>query len=119
MVKNADSAGIDAYFDGRHPALKGIYRQLLRVVRRFGPVVVDCKKGSIHLDRRSAFAEIVVRKDALVLAFKAQGNIESSRIIKSMNASANRWYLYTRLSTIEDIDRQLTNWLRNSYEISA
>ena len=119
MVTRAETPGIDAYFEGRNPALKGIYQHLLQVVRRFGPIVEDPKKGAIHLDRRSAFAEVVVRRDDLVVAFKARGNIESSRIIKNMKASAHRWYLYTCLSRVKEIDRELTDWLRDSYELSA
>jgi hypothetical protein len=119
MATRAASPAVDAHFKDRNPALRPIYERLFLIVRRFGPVVEDPKKGSIHLDRRSAFAEVVVRKDDLVVAFKAHGNIESPRIFKSMNASAHRWYLYTRLSNVKEIDRKLTEWLRNSYELSA
>ena len=119
MVTRAALPGVDAHFEGRNPALRPIYERLLLVVRRFGPVVEDPKKGSIHLDRRSAFAEVVVRKEGMVLAFKAKGNIERARIIKSMKASAHRWYLYTRLSTVKDIDRELVDWLQESYQLSA
>ena len=79
---------VSHYFDGRDPALREIYERLLAAVARFGPVTVDPKKGSIHLDRKSAFAEVVVRKESLILAFKAAGDIESPRIIKRILTAA-------------------------------
>ena len=110
---------VSHYFDGRDPALREIYERLLAAVARFGPVTVDPKKGSIHLDRKSAFAEVVVRKESLILAFKAAGDIESPRIIKRMKASARRWYLYCRVENLKQLDRELMRWLRQSHELSS
>jgi hypothetical protein len=80
---------------------------------------VDPKKGSIHLDRKSAFAEVVVQKESLILALKATGDVDSPRIIKRMEASAHRWYLYTRVDQVKHLDKELIEWLRQSYELSS
>ena len=59
------------------PAQRAIYKQLLAAASTIGPFTEDPKKTSIHLTRRSAFAGIATRKDALQLTIKSATDISS------------------------------------------
>ena len=111
--------GVTDHFKNREPILRDIYRKVLTTGRRFGPVVEDPKKTSIHLNRKSAFAGVATRKSALVVTVKAEADIKSPRIVKHLKASPRRWYLDVRLESVEEVDAEFARWLRKSYELSV
>jgi hypothetical protein len=82
------------------------------------PFKEDPKKTSIHLTRRTAFAGIATRKDALILTIKSAADIRSPRIVKREQASANRWHLEVRLDDPAQVDRELKSWLRDAMQLS-
>jgi Domain of unknown function (DUF5655) len=101
------------------PAQRAIYTRLLKAARTIGPFKEDPKKTSIHLTRKTAFAGVATRKDALQLTIKSATDIRSPRIVKRQKASANRWHLEVRLESPNDIDRELTSWLRDAMDLST
>jgi len=96
-----------------------IYARLLKAARTLGPFTEEPKKTSIHLTRKTAFAGVATRKDALQLTIKSASDIRSPRIVKRQHASANRWHLEVRLERPTDVDRELTLWLKKAMELST
>ena len=115
---NADTRSIEHHFAKSSPDVRVIYDRILSAARKWGPVEQDPKKTSIHLNRRTAFAGIATRKDALILTVKSTTDIESKRISKHERASANRWHLEIRLTSPAQVDAELSRWLRASYDMS-
>ena len=116
---NSGSPSVRQHFTGKTPAVKTLYDLLLKTVGKFGDFSEDPKKTSIHLNRRTAFAGVATRKDAIILTIKANRDIGSSRILKREQASANRWHLEVRLTKPADIDPELISWLKEAYELSV
>lgn len=110
---------VEQHFAGKDPKVRALYDLLLAAVRPFGAVAEDPKKTSIHLNRRTAFAGIATRREAIVLTIKADRDIASPRVVKREQASANRWHLEVKLTAPADVDRELTSWLAAAYELSA
>jgi hypothetical protein len=107
------------HFSGKDPAVLQTYRRLIDVARSLGPVTEEPKKTSIHLVRRTAFAGVATRRTALILTLKSATDIRSPRIARREQASANRWHVDVRLEKADEIDRQLTGWLKAAYELAA
>src|SRR5689334_22087791 len=99
--------------------VRDIYDKIIAAATKWGPVDEDPKKTSIHLNRKSAFAGIATRKDALILTIKSSTDIVSPRISRHEQASANRWHLEVRLTSPRDFDAELRQWLKQSYDMSA
>ena len=118
-VVRPNSLAVTQHFTGKAPAVRATYDRLLRAAAQLGPIQEDPKKTSIHLVRRSAFAGVATRKDALILTVKAVDDIRSPRVVKREQASAHRWHLEIRLTGPADVDGQLLAWLKASYEISG
>ncbi len=110
---------VESHFMKTSPEVIATYGRLLEAVRRFGPVVEEAKKTSIHLMRRTAFAGVATRRSSLILTLKSATDITSPRIEKHEQVSANRWHLEIRLSAPAHVDPQLTRWLRAAYELAA
>ena len=101
------------------PAQRAIYQAILRAARSIGPFTEDPKKTSIHLMRKTAFAGVATRKDALQLTLKSATDIRSPRIVKREQASAHRWHVEVRLDDPKQVDRQLTTWLAAAMELGG
>jgi Domain of unknown function (DUF5655) len=110
---------IEQHFAGREPHVRRIYDALLRAARAFGPFEEQPKKTSIHLARKTAFAGVSTRKDAVIVTIKVAGDIDDPRVVKHQHASANRWYLDVRLGALKEVDAQLTSWMKSAYELSG
>jgi len=110
---------IEQHFAAKEPHVRAIYDELVRIARSFGDVAEEPKKTSIHLARRSAFAGVATRKDAVILTLKSAKDIHDARIHKHEQASANRWHLEVRLRQPKEVDRQLQAWLKDAYELAG
>jgi hypothetical protein len=109
---------VDEHFAGKADGVRALYDRLIAVAEQFGPVEQDPKKTSIHLNRKTAFAGVAVRKELLVLTIKSDRPIKSSRIFKSEQTSAQRFHHEVKISRLKDFDRELRSWLRAAYDLS-
>jgi hypothetical protein len=71
---------VSQHFEGKDPAVKSIYARILKETRKFGKVIEEPKKTSIHLVNKSAFAGVATQKAALVLNIKSASPIKDTRI---------------------------------------
>ena len=110
---------VESHFVGKEATTRKIYDSLLTKSRKFGSVVEDPKKTSIHLNNKTAFAGIATRKSAIILTIKSDRRLSSPRIHKSEQTSASRFHHEIRLSSPADVDAELTRWLKAAYELSS
>ena len=99
--------------------MRQIYDHLLKHSRRFGPVVEDPKKTSIHLNNATAFAGVATRKNAIILTIKSDRDLDSPRIHKSEQTSARRFHHEVKLTAPADVDAELIGWLKDAYALSG
>jgi hypothetical protein len=107
-----------AHFTGKAPIVREIYDRLVGTAEQFGPVGQDPKKTSIHLTGRTAFAGVATRRDGIILTLKSASDIRSARIIRREQASANRWHLELKLTHPNQVDEQLTGWIKRAIDLS-
>ena len=110
---------IDSHFAGKDPVVRKTYGQLLKVIQRFGPIVEEPKKTSIHIVNRTALAGVATRKGHLVLTIKSDRELASARIHKSQQTSASRFHHEVKLASPADVDEELIGWLKAAYLLSA
>ena len=109
---------VNDHFRDKGESLRTLYDRLIAVAREFGPVKESAKKTSIHLDNRSAFAGVQVRKNYLLLNLKSDRQLKSKRIHKSEELSAKRFHHELKIESLAEIDAELKGWLREAYELS-
>lgn len=110
---------VSQHFEGKDPVVKSIYERIVEEARKFGRIVEEPKKTSIHLVNKSAFAGVVTRKNALILNIKSAAPIKHTRITKSERLSANRFHQEVKLTSPDDVDPVLVGWLKDAFEISS
>ena len=117
MARLVPEPTIAQHFAGRTPSVRETYERIVRTVPRLGEVRQEPKKTPIHLSRRTAFAGIVTRRDALILTIKSTVDIDSPRVIKHEQLSAHRWHLQVRLNDPAQVDRELMSWLQRAADL--
>jgi Domain of unknown function (DUF5655) len=109
---------IGSHFENRDDNVRRIYERLLSSAQRFGRVVEEPKKTSIHLVNATAFAGIATRKSSLNLTLKSDRQLTSPRIHKSERVSANRYHHELKLTSPAEVDAELKGWLKLAYSLS-
>ena len=116
---NSNGFSVESHFAGKEATTRKIYESLLKTSRKFGSVVEDPKKTSIHLNNKTAFAGVATRKTAIILTIKSDRQLSSPRIHKSEQTSAKRFHHEVRLTSPADVDAELIRWLKAAYELSS
>jgi hypothetical protein len=119
MTTTEGAVRVADHFRGKAPTVRATYDKLLQTVKRFGPVVEDPKKTSIHLVNATALAGIATRKSWLVLTIKSDRPLTSTRVHKTEQTSARRFHHEIKLTSPAEIDDELVGWLESAYVLSA
>ena len=102
------------------PEVKNLYQQLLDELQKFGKVVVEEKKASFHIKGSgAAFAGVHPRKAYFILNIVSVAPIKSLRIVEQEQVSAHRFHNRVKIEKPEDIDKELLNWLKEAYKLTA
>ena len=98
--------------------MRAMYDRLLSSLRKFGKIVEEPEKTSIHLVNVSALAGVETRKAYILLNIKADHKINSPRINKLEQISSKRFHHLVKLASLSDIDKELLGWLEEAYTLS-
>ena len=110
---------VSSHFENKEPVVRSIYDCILKESRKFGSVVEEAKKTSVHLVNKSAFAGIRTQKTALILNVKSAAPIKDARFKKFEKLSASRFHQEVKLTSPEEVDSKLVGWLKEAYLISG
>ena len=108
-----------SHFEGKDPVVKKIYEKLTTELKRFGPIKVEPKKTSIHLANRFGFAGVYTRSNYINLEVHLPSKLQSPRVTKVDQASANRFHHTIKLTSEKDVDVELMGWLWEAYDLMA
>ncbi len=119
MTERTTDFTVKSHFENKYAVVRQIYDRLLKGAQKFGRVIEDPKKTSIHLVRKTAFAGVATRKNALILTIKSDRTLSSPRIHKSEQTSARRFHHEVKLTSAAEVDSELLNWLKSAYDLSV
>ena len=114
-----ENFSMDSHFSGKEPSVRAMYDHLLSALRKFGKVIEEPKKTSIHLVNVTAFAGVQTRGTYILLNIKADHKIDSPRIHKADQVSARRFHHRVKISSLGEIDDELIGWLHEAYAMSG
>jgi len=111
--------GLQEHFRGRDPHLREIFDELVRRMRKIGPLEVDPVKTSINLTARHHIGAVTVRGTFLRLAFVSGRRIQDERIVHVERLGPAKFGHSVVLESVEEIDEQLMAWLAAAYAMRA
>lgn len=108
-------AATPALLQGNAPA-SAVFEALVPVLQEIGPFQVEEKKTSLHIKGpRAAFLGVHPRRTGLRLNIVLPEPLQSPRVVKAEQVSANRWHNEIDLTSPTEIDAELTAWLEQAY----
>lgn len=106
------------FFRNSDPALRLLYRDFLKCVRRIGPVTVNVTKTRISFQSRVRFAGVAaLRKHALIAGFWLKRRLDTPRFARVEFIPPDNYVYQVRLTTASDLNAQLKSWLREVYHV--
>lgn len=101
------------------PVVRDLYKILLGEIKKFGEVIEEEKKTSIHLKRGKGFAGVHPRKNYFILNIVSASPIHNKRITKSEQVSKNRFHNELRIEKPADINVEVLAWLKTAYNLMS
>ncbi|WP_448701323.1 DUF5655 domain-containing protein [Mucilaginibacter sp. AW1-3] len=105
------------HLEDKEPVVTAIYERLIGELQKFGPIKIEPKKTSIHLGNRFGFAGVYTRKDYINVEVHLNHKLTSKRVSKVEQASANRFHHTIKLTSPDEIDGELLDWLKDAYDL--
>jgi hypothetical protein len=104
----------------RHPAWVGeIYAAVLERLRGVGPVHEDTVNVGVFLKSDRLIAQFRPRVRSVQLALFLPEQVEDPRIARCMRTGAHRIVHVINLTSTEQVDDQLGQWLEESYDFNT
>jgi hypothetical protein len=100
-------------------ASKETYAAVLVLLDRLGPYQVQNKKTSLHLTHGRAFLGVHPRANGLLVNIVTTAPLDSPRVRKVEQVSANRCHNEILVSSPSDIDEELMAWITQAYSLTA
>jgi hypothetical protein len=100
-------------------ASSSVYEALMTRLKTVGRFEVEPKAGSLHIVRGRAFLGVHYRKDGILLNIVLDHPLKGARIRAAEQVSRSRYHNEVLLSTVRDVDRELMDWVKEAYELTA
>ncbi|MCX6776530.1 MAG: DUF5655 domain-containing protein [Candidatus Micrarchaeota archaeon] len=110
---------VEKHFKGKEE-MKPLYNKLKEKIKKnVGSFWVESLPCCIHLVTAPAytFAAVYALRDRIRMHFGLDYKLESSRIDKFSQYSANRYMYSIDIKSEKEIDRELLSWLRQAYNL--
>ncbi|HSL76375.1 MAG TPA: DUF5655 domain-containing protein [Candidatus Limnocylindrales bacterium] len=115
----------EAFFVG-HDAAYAVYRAVRGEVERFGPVHVRVSKSQIAFRRRRGFAYMwlpgmyLAKPGAeVVLSIALDRELPSPRFKEVAHPAPRTWMHHLEIRSIDDVDLEVRDWLRQAFDAAA
>jgi len=110
---------VERIFERSEPHVREIVATLIERALALPGTAVDPKGTCLHLNRRTAFAGLHPRRNALLLNLRSSAPIESARIRKVERASANRYHNELLVESADAIDGELMGWIAEAHALAG
>jgi hypothetical protein len=107
---------LEKHFEGKEMGHQ-LYTTLKKAVRKnIGPFKADSVECCIHLVKTSTFAAVKILRDKIRVDFTLTHKVKNKRLVPLEQMSAHRYLYYLDINSTEQIDEELTGWLKEAYE---
>lgn len=107
---------LDYHFKNKKSNMRPLFEELINKLSHEMKLKLKIGKAYIGLVNKLVFAAIHIQIKKIIFEFTARQKVSSPRIIKSLKFQKARWAYYVELKDPADIDKELLNWARLSYE---
>jgi hypothetical protein len=108
---------IEQHFEGKREG-KLLYEKFKRAItKQVGSFKTESLECCIHFVSTFTFAAVKILKDKIRVDFTLTHKLKSNRIKQFLQISANRYLYQVDISTEDEIDEKLVNWIQEAHDI--
>lgn len=106
---------VDAYFAARPSFEREIFDAVRAHLESLGPVIVEPVGVGVLFKARRTFVELRPKAHWVDLSIGLNRRLEHPRITRTVRTATRRTYHGIRVRSASDIDREVREWLSESY----
>ncbi|MFH0971618.1 MAG: DUF5655 domain-containing protein [Candidatus Micrarchaeota archaeon] len=99
------------------PYGKELFEGLIARLKPIGKVRIDSVECCIHLLSNYVFSGVWILRDRIRISFQLDRKVKSARFRHYLQMSANRHIYHMDVSKKKEIDGELVNWLKESFNL--
>lgn len=105
------------HLKNKSPIALATFEKLMMELKKFGEISISPVKTSIQVRTTATFLSIKLKKDSVDIEFQLGFEVNEPPVYKNFKISRYRVLHFAILKTPQDVDFQLMNWLKKSYEL--
>jgi hypothetical protein len=113
----AAAGDLDRHLEGKDPEVVAIFRRLVELAGRNGPVTVLAEKTRIAFQVRMSFAAFTLRRGWVDGHVVLARRLESPRFRRVETFSPRNHLHQFRLKRLEEVDEEVAGWLAEAYRV--
>ncbi len=110
---------MDDCFAGRPPVQREIYDALVAHLETLGPLHLDAVRVGVFLKHERKLAEVRPMARSLSLMLVLPRVVVDPRISRTYRISADRTAHHIKLTSQDQVDEQLYDWLTEAYDAAG
>jgi hypothetical protein len=107
---------LDYHFRGERVLMKPLFDELITKLRKELDFEYKIGKAYIGLIRTLVFVGLRVQTKKIIVEITLRKMLKSPRIKKTLQFQKRRWAYFLDIKESKDIDKELINWIKQSYE---
>jgi Domain of unknown function (DUF5655) len=105
------------HFEGK-PMGKALYQKLKQAMKNeMGNFKVESLECCIHFVSTFTFAAVKIFNNKIQVEFSLTHEIESKRIKRIVKMSAHRYLYHVDVFSVDEIDRELLQWIHEAHDL--
>jgi len=105
------------HLKNKSPQVIVAFNKLMRELEKFGEITLNPVKTSIQVKAGATFLSIRPKKEHMEIEFQLGEEIDKFPVYKNIRISKNRVLHFAILKSPKEVNTQLVNWLKKSYEL--
>ena len=110
-------AGLERHLEGKDPQVVAIFRRLVELAERNGPVTVLPEATRIAFQVRMSFAAFALRRHWVDAHVVLARRLEHARFRRVETFSPHNHLHQFRLERLDEVDEEVAAWLAEAYRV--
>lgn len=115
-VRKESTFPLDYHFRGAREAMRPLYDELIGKLREELDFEYKIGKAYIGLIHTLVFTAFRIQTKKIIVEFAARKEFSSPRFTRVLRFQKERWAYFLNIREPEDIDRELIDWIKQSFE---
>ena len=106
------------HLEGASPLVATLFEQFVEFVDNCGETIIEATRTSVSFKSPGLFAVVLFQNKGLKVTFWLPRRINHPRITRSEAITPQEYVHYLSITSLDDLDQQLGNWLCEAYAYS-